>query len=66
MQYFRYNDKTGINVFETSKYDTTSFTKMHVKVGGNFEMTFQSLADKNTALPERKPPMSGMSTAWNR
>jgi hypothetical protein len=51
MQYFRYNDKTGINVFETSKNDTTSFTKMHVKVGGNFEMTFQNLKDKNTAAP---------------
>jgi len=59
MQYFRYNDKTWINVFETSKHDTTSFTKMHVKVGGNFEMTYQSLADKNTAAPVTQAPYVG-------
>jgi hypothetical protein len=63
MQYFRYNDKTGINVFETSKHDTTSFTKMHVKVGGNFEMTFQSLADKNTAAAVTQAPYSGNITS---
>lgn len=56
MQYYRYNDKTGLNVFETSKYDTTHFTKMHVKVGANFEMTYQSLADKNTAAPSPTGP----------
>lgn len=59
MQYYRYNDKTGINVFETSKNDTTSFTKMHVKVGANFEMTYQSLADKNTAAPMQQAPYVG-------
>ena len=59
MQYFRYNDKTGINVFEIPKGDTTSFTKMHVKVGGNFEMTFQSLADKNTAAAVTQAPYVG-------
>jgi hypothetical protein len=51
MQYFRPNDKRGINIFETTKNDTTSFYKMHVKVGGNFEQSFQSLKDKNTATP---------------
>ena len=59
MQYYRYNDKTGLNVFETSKYDTTVFTRMHVKVGANFEMTYQSLADKNTALPLTQAPYVG-------
>jgi hypothetical protein len=59
MQYFRYNDKTGINVFETSKHDSTSFTKMHVKVGANFEMTYQSLADKNTAASVTQAPYVG-------
>src|ERR1700742_2145476 len=59
MQYFRYNDKTGLNVFETSKHDTTSFTKMHVKVGANFEMTYQSMADKNTASPLTQSPYVG-------
>ncbi|HEV9038593.1 MAG TPA: hypothetical protein VGQ51_18280 [Puia sp.] len=49
MQYYRPNDKTGLNVFETTKNDTTSFRKLHVKVGGNFEETFQNLNNKNTA-----------------
>ncbi len=59
MQYYRYNDKTGINVFETPKNDTTSFTRMHVKVGANFVMTYQSLADKNTAAPLQQAPYIG-------
>ncbi len=49
MQYFRQNDRTGINVFETTKDDTTAFHNLHVKVGGNFEQSFQSLKDQNTA-----------------
>jgi hypothetical protein len=63
MQYYRYNDKTGINIFETSKFDTTAFTKMHVKVGANFEMTFQSLADRNTAAPVTQSPYVGNITS---
>ncbi len=59
MQYFRANDKTGINVFETKKNDTGTFTKMHVKVGANFAMTYQSLADKNTAASETQAPYVG-------
>jgi hypothetical protein len=59
MQYFRPNDKTGINVFETTKNDTTSFYKMHVKVGGSFEQSFQSLKDKNTASPLTLPGFVG-------
>jgi len=49
MQYYRPNDKTGLNVFETTKNDSTGFQKLHVKVGGSFEETFQNLNDKNTA-----------------
>src|ERR1700761_9242300 len=49
MQYYRPNDKTGLNIFETSKNDTTSFHKLHVKVGGSFEETFQNINNKNKA-----------------
>src|SRR5450755_3192781 len=59
MQNFRPNDKTGINVFETTKNDTTSFYKTHVKVGGSFEQSFQSLKDKNTASPLTLPGFVG-------
>ena len=51
MQFFRSNDKNGLNVFETTKADTTPFTKIRVRVGGNFEQTFQALRDQNTASP---------------
>jgi len=59
MQYFRPNDKNGINVFETTKSDTTPFTKMKVKVGGNFEQSFQTLRDQNTAVPMTEAGYTG-------
>jgi len=59
MQYFRYNDKNGINVFETAKNDTTAFHHMKVKVGGNFEQSFQMLRDQNTAIPMTQTGFNG-------
>ncbi|EHQ27091.1 hypothetical protein [Mucilaginibacter paludis] len=54
MQFFRPNNKLGINVFETSKKDTVKFTGLKVKVGGGFTMNFQSLRASNTATPVLK------------
>ncbi|MEO5570151.1 MAG: hypothetical protein ABIT08_13890 [Bacteroidia bacterium] len=51
IQYFRSNDKTGLNVFETSKNDSTEFTGLKVKVGGNFTQDFQALSHQNNATP---------------
>ena len=51
MQYFRPDNKNGLNVFENTKNDTTPFTKMKVKVGGNFSQDFQGLKQQNTATP---------------
>lgn len=51
IQFFRSNDKNGLNVFETNKNDTTPFHNLKVMVGGNFEQTFQALRDQNTATP---------------
>ena len=59
MQYFRPDNEKGINVFETTKDDTTTFHKMKVKVGGNFELAFQTLRDKNTAAPMTKTGFIG-------
>ena len=36
LQFFRPNNKTGLNVFEPTKNDTTPFTGIKVRVGGNF------------------------------
>jgi hypothetical protein len=60
MQFFRPNDKRGINVFETTKDDTTQFNGMKVKVGGNFEQSFQALRDQNTAIPMTETGFTGM------
>jgi hypothetical protein len=59
LQYFRQNSQLGINVFETSKTDTVSFTGLKVKVGGNFEMAFQALRNFNTATPMTKTGFTG-------
>lgn len=49
LQYYRYNDKRGINVFETSKEDTVAFDGVKVRVGGDFALQFQGLSNENTA-----------------
>ena len=59
IQYFRPNSRQGINVFETSKLDTVKFTGLKVKVGGNFELTFQALGQSNTAIPLIKTGFNG-------
>ena len=59
MQYFRPNDRTGINVFETTKDDTTKFRHLKVKVGGNFEQSYQMLRDQNTATPLMEEGFTG-------
>ena len=47
LSYFRYPDQRGINVFETSKLDTTEFDKLKVRMGGGFAIQFQSLTHSN-------------------
>ena len=54
IQFFRPNNKDGINMFETSKKDTVPFKGLQVKVGGGFELSFQGLRDENTAVPAVK------------
>jgi len=63
IQYFRPNNKSGINVFETSKKDTVPFTGLKVKVGGNFELTFQALGQSNTAIPTTQTGFTGNVTS---
>ncbi len=49
IQFYRTNDKNGVNVFEASKEDTVKFEGFGVRVGGDFAMQFQSLKHSNTA-----------------
>lgn len=43
-------DKTGINVFETSKNDTAAFDGLKVRFGAGFTQQFQSLKHENKAI----------------
>lgn len=47
IQYYRYNDQRGVNVFETSKSDTVKFTGLKLRVGGDFAMQFQGISQTN-------------------
>jgi len=47
LQYFRPNDKTGLNIFETSKNNPIEFGGLKVRVGGDFAMQFQTINQSN-------------------
>jgi hypothetical protein len=48
LQFFRPNNKLGLNVFETNKTDTVIFDGVKVRIGGDFSMQFQGLNQSNT------------------
>ena len=59
IQYTRPGDKTGINVFETTKDETIPYEGFKVKVGAGFTQSFQTLSHTNsggTALYPRLAP----------
>jgi len=49
LQFYRPNNKIGLNVFETSKADTVAYEGVKVRVGGDFAMQFQSIDQLNDA-----------------
>jgi hypothetical protein len=51
IQFFRPNDKRGLEMFETTKDDSVPFTKLKVRIGGNFTADVQALTDQNNATP---------------
>ena len=59
LQFYRPNDQRGINIFETGKLDTVLFKGLKVKVGGNFELSFQALRDQNTAIYKTQTGFTG-------
>jgi hypothetical protein len=54
IQYFRYYDKRGINVFETSKTDTIPYDGLKIRFGAGFTQGYQSLTHSN-GLPAPSP-----------
>ncbi len=49
IQYSRYFDKRGINVFEPSKKDTVQYEGFKVRIGGSFTQDYQSIKSTNKA-----------------
>ena len=59
MQYFRPQDKRGINVFETSKVPGAEYTGFKLDFGAGFTSQVQYLSHSNTAAPN---VVSGVNT----
>jgi hypothetical protein len=51
MQYYRPQDKRGINTFETTKDPGVEFTGFKLDVGAAFTSQIQDLSHRNSALP---------------
>jgi hypothetical protein len=49
IQYFRHYDQRGINVFETSKEDSTEFDGLKLRIGANFTQQYQNFKHSNKA-----------------
>ena len=60
IQFYRYNDIRGLNVFETSKNDTIGFDGFKLRIGGDFAMQFQGLNQSN-----RLDSLSELGTNFN-
>ena len=60
-------DKTGINVFETSKSDSIPFDGVRLRIGGAFAQEFQGLKDQNSTTTGKIPgmPLYGITPGFN-
>jgi hypothetical protein len=59
IQYFRYYDKRGINVFETSKVDTIPYDGLKIRFGAGFTQGYQSLNHSNGLATPQLYEMGG-------
>jgi hypothetical protein len=50
INFYRAYDQRGVTMFETPKTDTVKFTKMKVRIGGNFTQQFQALTHSTKAI----------------
>ncbi|MDI9366097.1 MAG: hypothetical protein QM541_14155 [Flavobacterium sp.] len=61
---FRAYDKSGINVFETSKSDTAKFDGLKVRWGAGFTQQYQSLTHENTAVNNSGTGSAGVNRLY--
>jgi hypothetical protein len=66
MQYFRAQDKRGVNVFETTKDPGVEFTGMKLDVNAAFTSQVQSLSHSNTAISVMVPNASNQLVNANQ
>jgi hypothetical protein len=52
IQYFRYSDARGLNVFESPKDAGAEYTGLKLSWGGAFAQQYQNLTHKNAAAPK--------------
>lgn len=50
LQYFRAQDQTGLNVFETPKTNDVKFEGLYVKIGGANTLQFQAISHENSGV----------------
>src|SRR6478672_7992776 len=63
--YMRYNDKRGINVFETPKTTSIQYTGIKVRFGGGFTQTFQGLKHENSYGKNTNVKLYGITPGFN-
>ncbi len=47
LQFFRYRDQRGVNVYETWNKDTIPYEDLKIRLGANFWQSFQALSHEN-------------------
>ena len=52
IQFYRFYDQRGVNVFEAPKVDDKPFEGLQVRIGGAFAQQFQALSHSNNANPK--------------
>lgn len=57
LQYMRYNDQRGLNVFETPKQNDVEFDGVNVVIGGAMTIQYQSLSQTNSSTDDNFDPI---------
>jgi hypothetical protein len=63
--FMRYNDKRGINVFETPKTTFVEFTGIKIRFGGGFTQEFQDLKHENSYGKNATTKLYGITPGFN-
>lgn len=65
IQYYRFQDQRGMNVFETSKDNQAEFTGLKIRVGGSFTQQYQALSHSNTPDTNAATQLYALAPGFN-